>query len=542
MTVTRRDLLASAAILAGLPLVGGALSPEARAAGPQIDIDEWTLVDSLSDDFNTFDEARWRKGLWYPGSNNHTFQDENVEASGGSLHLWARSETVAGKPFTFGAVESRFDTPGLCSYVEVRARCLDSAANILSAVWLQSSTLTGQDRLKSEPNPEIDVQENVTDHDVNWAHHLWPWDGTRHVNDKVGWEHGGNGGQHPTGHDLTQDYHLYGVERRDGHVRLYYDRVRYADIDTSRLPERFGALARMSRHVVLSLEDHSRSPHRSESLPASFDIDYVRTYTYAPANVEVEGKVRISAPDGRLLAARGARLVLVEAGQTEGTQWQLTRQDDLSYVLSTEDGAVLCQKDFLGLHDQDLEVVLSQGAPTGPDDQGSLARWFLLKDGSSARIMSRLSGLPLVPGGDAVVVNGTRSASWGLVPVSPLPDPQPEPQPQPDPQMPAYVAANVGRPGAQVLKGDWDGNGQVTYAVRVGSRVVFYNENRVDAPVMAALSFGRASDQVYVGDWDGDGSDTLALVRGGRVMLQKQITSIAVVLGTTEDLAKARRQ
>ncbi len=540
MTVTRRDLLACAALLTGMPLLGQSLEPKALAAGAQIDLGEWTLVDSLSDDFDTFDAARWRKGLWYPGSANHTFQDGNVEANGGSLRLWARSEQVDGKPFTFGAVESRFDTPGLCSYVEVRARCLDSAANILSAVWLQSSTLTGQDRLKSEPNPEIDVQENISDHAVNWAHHLWPWDGQRHVNDRVGWQHGGNGGEHRTDHDLTQDYHLYGVERREGHVRLYYDRVLYADIDTAQLPARFGALARMSRHVVLSLEDHSRNPHRAENLPASFDIDYVRTYTYAPANVEMEGKVRISAPDGRLLAAHGSQLVLVEAGQTEGAQWQLTRQDDLSYVLSTADGAVLSQKDFLGLHDQDLEVVLTQEAPTGPDDQGSLARWFLLKDGASARIMSRLSGLPLVPADGGVVVNGTRSASWALTPVAPEPDP--EPQPQPAPQMPAYVAANVGRPGAMVLKGDWDGNGQVTYAVRVGSRVVFYNENRVDAPVMAALSLGRASDKVYVGDWDGDGADTLALVRGSRVMLQKRLTSIAVVLGATEDLAKARKQ
>ncbi|SPT54442.1 Glycosyl hydrolases family 16 [Actinomyces bovis] len=544
MTLSRRHLLMSAAMITGLPFLGEALTPEAFAAGKPMNLEGWTRVDSLSDDFTSFDATRWRKGLWYPESwHRGYFWDDNVTVSDGVLHLAAKVQSVSpGIPLTFGAVESRFDTPGVCSYVEVKARCLDSAASILSAIWLQSSTLTGQDRLKSEPNPEIDVHENVSDRALDWAHHHWPWNGSRHWDDKAP----GNGGHYPLDHDLTKDYHLYGVERRDGHVRLYYDRVQYADIDTSQLPERFSALARMSRHVVLSLEGHSRSRYNPAALPASFDIEYVHTYTYAPASAELNGKVWITAPDGRRLAARDGALMLLspqENQEAQGTSWQLSRQDDLTYVLTAEDGAVLSQADYLGYHDRDLAVVLRADTSTGPDDAGSLSRWHLLKDGDQVKIVSRLSGLPLVPAGDGVVVNGQRNASWTLVPVTaPEPEPTPDPTPAPGTTLPAYVTACQGKPGATILKGDWDGNGTVTYAVRLGSRVVFYNRNTQDAPVYASVSLGRSSDQIQVGDWFGTGKDTLALVRGKRIMLQKQLTSATTVAGTAADLSKARPQ
>ena len=82
----------------------------------------------------------------------------------------------------------------------------------------------------------------------------------------------------------------------------------------------------------------------------------------------------------------------------------------------------------------------------------------------------------------------------------------------------------------------------MSYAVRLGTRVVFYNENRTHAPVVAAVSLGRPSDAVYVGDWDGDGRDTLALQRGQRVLLQTDLSSSTTTEGSLADLDKARRQ
>ena len=82
----------------------------------------------------------------------------------------------------------------------------------------------------------------------------------------------------------------------------------------------------------------------------------------------------------------------------------------------------------------------------------------------------------------------------------------------------------------------------VTYGVRVGSRVILYNENTVLASAAVVLSLGRRGDQVHVGDWDGDGRDTLALVRGSTVLLQVSPTSPETGAGTRADLGRARPQ
>ncbi|WP_196717571.1 endo-alpha-N-acetylgalactosaminidase family protein [Actinomyces trachealis] len=124
-------------------------------------------------------------------------------------------------------------------------------------------------------------------------------------------------------------------------------------------------------------------------------------------------------------------------------------------------------------------------------------------------------------------------------PVTPTPQPTEEPQPPtPEGSKPAYVASveAAGESKGHVLVGDWDGDGTLTYAVRVGTRVVFYNENRTDAPVYASISIGRRTDEVLVGDWDNDGKDTLALRRGTTVLTQNHLTSTATTKVTVDGI------
>lgn len=220
MTLTRRNAILSAAALTGLPLLlpSQARAQEVGAGATDVNLEEWTLIDSLSDNFDTpLDPSRWHKRLWYPASGVGAFRDENAEASDGVLHLWARAERHEGRDHTFGAVESVFDTPGVCSYVEVRARALPSAAHVLSAVWLQSSNLDSQNALAADPNPEIDVQETFDLHAMTSATHIWP--GNTEA------DHRSFGGHtYASAEDVSADYHLYGVERREGEVLLYWDR------------------------------------------------------------------------------------------------------------------------------------------------------------------------------------------------------------------------------------------------------------------------------------------------------------------------------
>ncbi|QQM67569.1 family 20 glycosylhydrolase [Actinomyces weissii] len=108
----------------------------------------------------------------------------------------------------------------------------------------------------------------------------------------------------------------------------------------------------------------------------------------------------------------------------------------------------------------------------------------------------------------------------------------------PEGAKPAYVSAVEAKGNGKLLYGDWDGDGDDSWAVRVGTRVVFYADNRVDAPVYASISLGRSTDQVLVGDWDGDGYDTLALRRGTTVLTQKKLTSTSTERVVVEGITR----
>src|SRR5262245_167365 len=107
-------------------------------------VGNWERVVAASDEFDgvALAPGRWRKGLWYDTSGVLAFKPENVSVSGGNLVLAARKEAFNGKSYTSGAVESLFDVPGENSYLEVRAKALHRNANVLSAIWMQSSPLT----------------------------------------------------------------------------------------------------------------------------------------------------------------------------------------------------------------------------------------------------------------------------------------------------------------------------------------------------------------------------------------------------------------
>ncbi|MDD9205633.1 hypothetical protein PU560_04010, partial [Georgenia sp. 10Sc9-8] len=60
--------------------------------------------------------------------------------------------------------------------------------------------------------------------------------------------------------------------------------------------------------------------------------------------------------------------------------------------------------------------------------------------------------------------------------------------------------------------GDWDGDGEDTFAVRRG--FTYHVKNSLTGgEADLVLNYGRTDDEVYVGDWDGDTIDTLGVRR-----------------------------
>ncbi|MGC5627255.1 PQQ-dependent sugar dehydrogenase [Georgenia sp. Z1344] len=115
---------------------------------------------------------------------------------------------------------------------------------------------------------------------------------------------------------------------------------------------------------------------------------------------------------------------------------------------------------------------------------------------------------------------------------STTPEPEPEPVP-PTPGRGFYLndgwdiwadhEFSFGRPGDQVLVGDWDGNGSDTLAVRRGN-AYFLSNSLYGGNADIELTFGRSGDTVLVGDWNGDGVDSFAVRRGNSYFLTNRHT------------------
>ncbi|MDQ6422992.1 glycoside hydrolase family 16 protein [Paenibacillus sp. LHD-117] len=254
--------------LAATLLVGTILSissTSVRAEGPSGTV--WTQDFSRSDEFDSLDSSKWGTSLWYDTSGVFAFKPNNVSVSGGIMKLAAKKESFNGKSYTAGVLKSKFQV-GANSYTEIRAKMINKNANVTAALWLSDEPVPW-----SNPNIEIDMQESL-DADgapqrVESTLHTWPQDPDFHFV-------AGNK-KYIASAPLDNDFHVYGLERRDGKLRFYLDGVKYWEYNASVIKE----FATQPRNVIMSIEGHSGNPVDAY-LPSDFEIDYVRVYSSTP--------------------------------------------------------------------------------------------------------------------------------------------------------------------------------------------------------------------------------------------------------------------
>ncbi|MGM0209218.1 hypothetical protein IGI96_003742 [Enterococcus sp. DIV0421] len=291
----------------------------------------WTLLESSSDEFegNILDESKWKKGLWYDVSSDFAFKESNVEVRNGHLILQAKQENYNGKEFTAGAVESKFEIPGN-SYVEVKAKVLDSKANVLSAIWLQSSPLVSS----LDPNPEIDIMETFNFDQITSTLHTWNQKPNFH------WQHAKNR-WNTNIEDISKDFHLFGLERKNGKLRFFFDNQLIWEYRSSIGIDSFSEL---SRHMVFSLEGHLGYPN-SGNLPRSFEIDYIRTYYNSSfGDLPEEGEYKIiNRQSGKILEVpQGNKEDKTQLKQNsyvdkDNQKWLLGRNSDYTFTLTNKE-------------------------------------------------------------------------------------------------------------------------------------------------------------------------------------------------------------
>lgn len=274
--MNRRTFAKSSVLLASQSLgaLGNLLAlepgPQAPVTSGKPPSTNWALIPELSDEFSgtSLDATKWSTQTGYPASGVFAFSPNNITVSGGYLNLYARKEDFKGKSYSSAFLESKISDPGNGSYLEVRAKPIDFRANICCAIWEQNFPL----QQSNDPNPEIDIQEYLLGkvgipNRVRSTLHRWPTRPGVHTEDA--------NQSYDAPVPLYYDFHTYGLERRDGKLRLYLDGFKYWEYNVSSMPE----YVTMPRHIIFSLEGHAGNPVDSY-LPAAFQIDYVRIYRY----------------------------------------------------------------------------------------------------------------------------------------------------------------------------------------------------------------------------------------------------------------------
>lgn len=365
---------AAAALISQYPAV------VAEAAPPESG--NWTLLPAASDEFDgtCLDEQKWTNGIWYDMTTDLAFHPDNVSVRDGNLVLAAKKEAYNGKNYTAAAVESKFEVPGTASYVEVRAKALDKKANVLSAIWMQSSPLNSA----LNPNPEIDIMETFDYTKMTSTLHTW------HQNPSIHLQRGTKGWK--TGlEDISADYHTYALERRDGKLRFYFDGQ--LTWEKTSIEDSF---VELSRHMVLSLEGHLGTP-AEEYLPGEFLVDYVRTYydsdfagVPADGNYQIvnrQSKKALDIPD----AQAGGSAQLVQKDTASAGSWTLWKQaDDTWTMTNAANGNCVDLTADTGVTSNGTAVV--QYGYHGEANQ----KWYLVPtDGGAFKIISALSGKAL---------------------------------------------------------------------------------------------------------------------------------------------------
>jgi alpha-tubulin suppressor-like RCC1 family protein len=85
-------------------------------------------------------------------------------------------------------------------------------------------------------------------------------------------------------------------------------------------------------------------------------------------------------------------------------------------------------------------------------------------------------------------------------------------------------SAGYGKSTDDIFIGDWNANNQDTFAVRRGN--IFYLRNTpTSGPADIVLGYGTIGDEVFVGDWNGNGQDTFAVRRGNVFYVRNSTTS-----------------
>ncbi len=257
----------------------------------------WEAIPELSDEFDTWDETKWRKELWdYPVPNK--MKAENAGVSDGKLWIKASlsSDETTDRWFETSRIYSKTQI-SFPIYIECSMKTAHLSA--YNTFWLNNGNAEGRD--------EIDICENMSNpinNDPDLAYlrqsqyfivengkaerskEVFPEIEDNHLR-IADFDNRKLSNNNPAkGKKWNEDFQTFGLYWKDAHTMIYYINGEKSGIDISKT-----AFTR-KLDVIWDLwtHDHDGGMETKERFKSFTEeektmyIDYVRTYTYAKSN------------------------------------------------------------------------------------------------------------------------------------------------------------------------------------------------------------------------------------------------------------------
>jgi beta-glucanase (GH16 family) len=231
----------------------------------------WRLV--WSDDFDTFDDAKWEKVVSDRPTNHskHAYLAEEVSVADGKLVLTSENKPSGDLPYRSGQVISKREQR--LGRWEVRAK-LPATSGMWPAIWL----LASQPQNPWPSGGEIDIMESRGNRPTLTSSAF-------HYGTNPPFHHDFVSGEHQALHDgklvsYADDFHVYAVDWLEDQLRFYIDDVNcytiYDDEVSGYISEHTKPMRVMLNTAVGG--DFLPGPDDTTVWPQQFLIDWVRVY------------------------------------------------------------------------------------------------------------------------------------------------------------------------------------------------------------------------------------------------------------------------
>ncbi|MBD7984498.1 glycoside hydrolase family 16 protein [Sporosarcina sp. Sa2YVA2] len=227
---------------------------------PILNDDQWLLVwhDEFTND--CIDNSKWNLENWDAEKNNELqyYIPENVVVEEGRMRLISKKEWLGDSEYTSGAVHTKGKFNMLYGKIEMRAK-LPIGKGVFPAFWLMADK-------EDTWLPEIDIMEMLGHKpDEIWMVVHWLNENGRLMSDFDFFK----------GPDFSADYHTFGMEWTPNSITWFIDgEVRFtSNVHVPKEP--------MYIYVNTAIGGNwPGSPDWTTTFPTTFDIDYIRVFSY----------------------------------------------------------------------------------------------------------------------------------------------------------------------------------------------------------------------------------------------------------------------